>query len=558
MLVITFDNSKWLRKMVNLFNLLMCWSVAYLTFLVAGAGIFRLLSIPNVGARPLYQMAMQTAIGIAVVNTILGFISSIYPVTSYSALGLGVCAVGITSIGSVRQTLKFNFAGLIGLSWHLKLLLIVVAGLILFTTYLPSVNYDSGLYHNQFIMWMNTYPVVPGLANLHERFGFNSHWHLLASAYNGFPFSTQLLNDVGSLLVLVFLMASIESAGKLLDGKTTMFDGLMILFFLPLYLLVRFFTSDTPDLPNTILGFLILSIPFCNELIPKTRLYSIAIVGGLLITIKVSSFLLLAGVIPSLLKIKPKNIGVAFVVGFLILLPWLGRTYVMGGYLVYPASFTAIGVPDFQAPSESLEYVNALLESHGKFGYYDVTLVGRPLSEWAMPWITRQTTAIKIILALCCSLWLVFFLWDLYRAVRTKWSYEPTLHTLIHVAFMLSLSIVFKLAPEIRYAYGSLLFYFVFMLLKVGLVKFRWLTLGVAAVGFVLFVRMVAIVAEEGASPILSKTYAVIEGSARPIYYPIEFDQCWEHELPCTNRYIEGLEMRTGNLKDGFRIVKPE
>lgn len=543
--------------MVDFLALLLGWGVAFFTFVVVGAAMFRLLRIPNIAARPLYQMALQTAIGIAVVNTILGCISIISPVTSYAALGLCICAIGITSIGSVRQVLKFNFGGLASLRWYLKLLLIAVVGLVLFTTYLPSLNYDSGLYHNQFIMWMNTYPVVPGLANLHERFGFNSHWHLLASAYNGFPFLPHLLNDLGSLLALVFLLASIESVGKMLDGKTSMFDGLMTLFFLPLYLLVRFFTSDTPDLPNTVLGFLVLSLPFCNELISKSRLYSIAIVGGLLITIKVSSFLLLAGVIPSLLKVKPKQIGVAFAVGLLILLPWLGRTYIMSGYLVYPASFTAIGTPNFQAPLESLEYVNALLESHGKFGYYDVTLVGRPLSEWAMPWIARQTTAIKIILAFCCSLWLVFFLWDLFRAVRSKWNYETTLHTLIHVAFILSLLIVFKLAPEIRYAYGSLLFYFVFMLLKVGLVKYRWLTLGVAAVGFVLFVRMVAIVAKEGPSPILSKTYAVIDGSTLPIYYPTEFDQCWGHELPCANRYIEGLEMRTDKLKDGFRIVKP-
>ena len=34
-------------------------------------------------------------------------------------------------------------------------------------------NYDSALYHIQSIKWIEEYSTVPGLANLHSRFGFN-------------------------------------------------------------------------------------------------------------------------------------------------------------------------------------------------------------------------------------------------------------------------------------------------------------------------------------------------------------------------------------------------
>ncbi|EMO63800.1 hypothetical protein LEP1GSC133_1179, partial [Leptospira borgpetersenii serovar Pomona str. 200901868] len=46
---------------------------------------------------------------------------------------------------------------------------------LIFFLYPPSpFAYDSGLYHIQSIKWIQEYSVVPGLANLHGRFGFNS------------------------------------------------------------------------------------------------------------------------------------------------------------------------------------------------------------------------------------------------------------------------------------------------------------------------------------------------------------------------------------------------
>ena len=43
------------------------------------------------------------------------------------------------------------------------------------------VWYDTLLYHAQVVKWNFTYPAVPGLAILHERFGYNSSFHLFAA-----------------------------------------------------------------------------------------------------------------------------------------------------------------------------------------------------------------------------------------------------------------------------------------------------------------------------------------------------------------------------------------
>lgn len=535
-----------------------CWIVALFIFLVLGAGIMRLLKMKEIEERPLYQVLLQALAGMAVLNTAFGVVSLFAPITLSVTASLGIVAVLMLSFDSkTRKIVGRNIKAILGLSWYTNIIILVLLVLVVITTLLPSLNYDTGLYHNQFVMWINRYPVVSGLANLHERFGFNSHWQLLAAGFNGYHLLDHLLDDMGALLTIVILLAWTESVERVFKNNHEFFDSLIILFVVPLYLLARFLTSDTPDLPNSILGFTLLSIPFCTQISAHSRLYFMAIVGGLLVTIKVSSVLLLVSAVPSLFKIKFSQFSVALLLGVLILTPWMMRNYQMGGYLVYPAKFTAIGSPDFQAPVESLEYVNALLESHGRFGYYDVTLVDRPVSEWAETWVARQTTAIKLILAFCFLLLFPMLIYDIVQLIRSKWEYRFMLAVTIHLAFFLSMLIVFKLAPEIRYGYGSLLFYFVYLLLRCGANKSRVLQLGLATLGLLMFVRIVLVIRNEPPAPVLSKTYSKMDGSALPIFYPNEFDQCWEHQLPCANRYIEGLEMRTDKLEDGFRIVKP-
>lgn len=543
--------------MVEMLFILLNWLLALFIFMTFGVAVFQLLGIAIDRHRPLYQFLLQVLAGIALTDTLFGLASLLMPVNANVTLALSVLAVGFMLLRSVRDRMKQVFDGFMALAWYSKTLFGVLALVLLFVSALPSLNYDTGLYHGQFIMWMNRYAAVPGLANLHERFGFNSHWHLLASGFNGYPYLTDLLNDMGTLLVVVFVLAAVASADALMRKREEpMFDALMVLSFLPLYLLARFLTSDTPDLPNAIIGYTVMTVPFYRSVSNPTRLSIMAIIGALLITIKVSSFLLLLVAVPSLANIKWKDLLRPLTLGLIVLGPWLIRNYTFSGYLVYPAKITAIGHPDFQAPVESLEYVNALLESHGKFGQYNTELVGRPVSEWGHLWLGHQTTAIKLMLILCFAFWLVFFPLDGYRAWRSKLGYAENVNLMVHVVFMASMLIVFKLAPEIRYAYGILLFYFVYMLVRTGLYRYRWPVLALGMVGVLMLTRIATVISKEPPAPVLSKTYQTMDGGALPIYYPTEFDQCWQHELPCTNRYIQGLEMRTDRLQDGFRIVR--
>jgi hypothetical protein len=543
--------------MIENVGIIVIWAIALTIFGSFGATTFHLLKIESKPTDQLFQYFVQSLAGIAVFNALVGTASLFIPVTANITVLLAIVGITLLCISSVRDNFLMGFRGFSTLTWYSKILLTFLVTAVFWVTSLDSLNYDSGLYHNQFIMWMNQYPAVPGLANLHERFGFNSHWHLLAASFNGYPYTDFGFNDMGSLVVVLFLGAAVEGVHALVnEGSRKYLHGLMALSLVPLYLLVRFFTSDTPDLPNSLIGFAILTIPFYKGWGNQDRLFVIAVVGGLLVSIKVSSVLLLAVAVPSLVAVNWKRFAYSLLLGLLTLSPWISRNYIFSGYLVYPAKFTALGSPDYQAPVESLEYVNALLESHGRFGRYDVNLVNRPVSEWGHIWLKHQTTSIKLILVFCVLGFLVFLLYDGYKILSSSFGYVESVNLLVHIVFLLSMLLVFKLAPEIRYAYGVLLFYLVYQLLRLGISRFNWAIVGISMFGCLMFVRMVLIVNAEPPAMVLSKTYDSIDGSALPIYYPVEFDQCWNHELPCANRYIEGLEMRTDKLEDGFRISK--
>src|SRR5271169_2804473 len=68
----------------------------------------------------------------------------------------------------------------------------------------PCQYYDTGLYGAPAVHWMQTYPAVPGLANLHGRFGFNSSVLLCIAALG-----QGVWKDLGFHLFTGFLLSAL-------------------------------------------------------------------------------------------------------------------------------------------------------------------------------------------------------------------------------------------------------------------------------------------------------------------------------------------------------------
>ena len=82
-----------------------------------------------------------------------------------------------------RDSICLEYSGFFKRLLGSKISLFVVSFVGLFILYYgsdaPVYNLDPGRYHFQILNWAMNYPVVPGLANLHDRFGAMGAWHLV-------------------------------------------------------------------------------------------------------------------------------------------------------------------------------------------------------------------------------------------------------------------------------------------------------------------------------------------------------------------------------------------
>jgi hypothetical protein len=113
---------------------------------------------------------------------------------------------------------------------------------------LPT-NEDSWLYHFQSIQWINEYPVVPGLGNLHFRLAFNqSHFGFLA-LLNFFPY----WNKGYAVGGLILLLASAFTVATVIQRDIQYKKLLLILLCVVLEPMARYSASPSPDFAVSLL-----------------------------------------------------------------------------------------------------------------------------------------------------------------------------------------------------------------------------------------------------------------------------------------------------------------
>lgn len=232
------------------------------------------------------------------------------------------------------------------------------------------MHYDSDLYHAQSIHWIETYGAVKGLANLHNRLGYNSAAFALTALYS-FSFTNQSYHAVQGFCYFLLLLVSLQG----LFGKDRARMPLPYRF---LYLAALFYlatvsneiVSPASDCFMVLLAFLILLF-FLQEGIRAKDVEALAgriciLFPGIvfLVTVKLSAAgLLLIGLLPLVYCIrhrKGKQILACFLVSLLTSAPFLIRNIILTGYLFYPVPSldlfsVAWKVPTGQAAYDALE-----------------------------------------------------------------------------------------------------------------------------------------------------------------------------------------------------------
>ena len=265
----------------------------------------------------------------------------------------------------------------------------------------PPVNPDTNIYHAQAIHWIENFPAVPGLGNLHGRLAFNSAWFISNAIFSlsflGPGVSFHLTSSVLFLAVMLYFWGGF---GQIARREYTPAALLKVLFFpIAFSLLGAELSSPGTDLPVSLLLWLIAVLwaesdqPFQSILI--------VLLATFVVTIKLSAapiLLFLPITIFATENTEKFSFKIAMVWAALVLAPFLIRNVILSGYLLYPVPATGLFSFDWKVPLERAMGEQMAVLAWGRFPRLDaVRVLAMPLSEWLPKWFNAQTPNRRLI-----------------------------------------------------------------------------------------------------------------------------------------------------------------
>jgi hypothetical protein len=400
-------------------------------------------------------------IGFIFICTILNLAHFYFPINAF--ISFGVFALGlafayfdrrkiISGILGYKKILK-SYTAIFGIS-------LVVFIVISRSLEVPS-NPDSAGYHLASIGWINRFHLIPGLANLHFRFGFNNLGYFNYPAlFNFYPiFSRGYV--VASVSIIIVTYLCILRGLLTSDGQSSLKKGPIIwILVLAITLNLRYIDSPTPDLIvfllEIVIFFSLFSYFFEIQSVPQKTTSKLLVIGlsTLLITFKLSSvFYTLISILLVLLptsNINKINISKVFFIVITIIAPYIIRGYWLSGYPLFPNPSLAYETLEWLVPKSV-----AINESNWIYSW--ARAPGLQPSEvlnswnWFFPWVLH----IKFSNWVLMSLSLISTLINIIHFKTIKKYFDATLFALM-AQCIISIVMWFYLAPDFRFL-GSIL-----------------------------------------------------------------------------------------------------
>ena len=542
-------------------------------------------------------------LGFAIWLLILQLLHLIVPLRANVVVPLLVTGVAMAAMKLLRQRRDqpwskwpFNNRKAAYSALFLGLILLWIAS----RAMLHPTNYDSGLYHMSAIRWINSYPIVPGLGNLHGRLAFNQSFFTYVAALNLYPYFGHGRSIANSFLLILGFATAIQMLRPVLSKPMSVLDLpvmqwvpplllLPILAFLCLY--SKDLASPGPDLTLDILTLVLLlaltrimGIRRQEESVPLPLVSLATILSATAITIKLSGIatgLLIAGlaVVFAFLGSKTswKAAAQLLLPPALILLVWMIRGIITSGVPLFPSTIGYLPT-DWSMPPEAIA-----AEANTIYGWARTPWV--PYQEvlgnwdWLGGWIHRQlhfTMEIVYPVAVFVVLVLASICLTVFRRRRSPLTSPAPWLPLAPV--LAGLIFWFFTAPDPRFARALILLLPVVAALPLaGIIqeKFAGRTAIVLLGSLFLVINFHYIgwisrhpatlftISYEGWHPVKKVPLVVRKThSGLAVQVPADTDEtrswdadCWDAPLPCTPVFTENLELRReGDLGRGFRV----
>ncbi len=466
-------------------------------------------------------------------------------------------------------------------------------------------NFDSGLYHFGSIRWLNEYPIIPGLGNLHMRFAFNqSYFNFLALA-NIYPLWNQGYVAGGFFLLLLTAATLIETACLEKKSWKWVCGAVLFVYLASLTTSISNPTPDTAIVLFQIAIFLFLiralsSIGYCKIPSPlgppPPRLLShergdkllkdlilVLCLSGTIVTIKLSSIAFAAGsgAIALFYFCRYAEIKKKFLLKLLVFLTVFQLLHTLRGVLLsgapfFPSPFAAIWSFDWAVFHGVANYESKLIYSWARAP--GELHPDRVLDNWAWlePWFNRLPTYFKtsVCLATGLAFWAIMCIQN--EARKNLVHLRPP--TTVFFPIFLSFVFWFLTAPDPRFL-GSVLILFVVttgwmvsQVLSLSSKKYWFLNqsinkriltvVGVCGVGLcslkVMGVHSLSLEGWPQIPPANVQRMNTLSGLE--VSVASEPQQCWNEKLPCAPHLNENLQLKwfdTPMLKPGDFFSRP-
>ncbi|MCI0432023.1 MAG: hypothetical protein L0271_00035 [Gemmatimonadetes bacterium] len=394
-------------------TLLCSW--LFLAALVVGAGLIvrrALGGSAHIDGHTLFKAFWTGAFTITLVLQIWHFFLPINAIPA--AL---IAAVGLAGLaGSARPiALAATRPGGSTRAW-LVLVLVLVIGWWLGNQALGEVAaFDTTMYHVPAVEWFRAHPLVPGLANLHGRFGFNNSSFLLAALLESALWkdgSVLLLNGV---FVTVTLARGLHAAlrWRSAAGAARVQTALDVVLIAPVLAvgatpaLFRSLNADVPAAMAVFAGLSLLASALASGARAESRTgRADAVMAALVFTLAAAyklsvalvafpAWLIAIGLLARDRAIEPgatRTLSLALAASVLLIGTWLVRGVVLSGYPLYPLRVLAFpvewSVPAEQAAAESawIRFFAWTWHEPGMYNAVDPVWLCRPASL-IRPWL---------------------------------------------------------------------------------------------------------------------------------------------------------------------------
>jgi hypothetical protein len=341
---------------------------------------------------------------------------------------------------------------------------------------LAAGGMDDYNYEFQAIRWYHDYRIVPGLANLHGRIGFNNSHHLFAAMLSYGPWSgtvNHVFNGLFVVLAFILLAAAVRDLALGRMSSSAMLGGLLVSPCVGLVLfgifgpMISTLKADVFMCAATA-ALAVLFTEFAETREGEERYLALAatiiLLPAVLFSVKVTALVFCGILAPAAVFRLVRTVGwkhrvtiSATVVAAVIFCSVLLRGVILSGYPLYPSTMLPVNV-DWRVPVAQANAEQAYIISWAQLRATYVAVNGW---AWIHPWVRstvltdKFTIVLPLVLAFLSVPSLVFALRRAQNGIASRWGWA----TLV-TASMVSLAVWFIQAPSGRF--GFIHFWIVF------------------------------------------------------------------------------------------------